>query len=49
MPFKIKYATHLKMLIVYRSNKKSCYPQVFLEGCKYMVKDKTVKKYITES
>ena len=45
---KTKYATHLTMIIIYRSNNKSYYPQVLLEGCKYMVKDKAIKRYITE-
>ena len=32
---------------VYRGGK-SYYPQVFLEECKYIVKDKKMPKYITD-
>ena len=27
---------------------KNCYPQVFLEKCKYRVKKETIKRYTTE-
>ena len=28
---------------------KNCYPQVLLEECKYLVKEKTMPEYITDS
>lgn len=32
---------------VYRTNK-NYYPQIFLEECRYTVKEKTIKKYIIQ-
>lgn len=33
---------------VYRSNHKSYYPHTFLEECKYKVKKKTAKRFMTK-
>ena len=50
MPNKDSYCICLSLILIESVFKmhKTCYPQVFLEECKYIVKELEVTRHITE-